>query len=46
MKDTAEKDCDRIEEVCLKQNEEVLIIKMADKTEFSERPIKHHKFPN
>tara|TARA_R110002050_G_scaffold284603_1_gene433856 strand:+ start:7935 stop:8066 length:132 start_codon:yes stop_codon:yes gene_type:complete len=42
--DTKEKDCNRIEQVCLQENEEIFVIKKAVKSEFSERLIKHFKY--
>tara|TARA_R110000823_G_scaffold315517_1_gene447966 strand:+ start:64 stop:195 length:132 start_codon:yes stop_codon:yes gene_type:complete len=42
---STEKQCDRIEEVCLNKNEVICIIQMAEKSEFSEKPIRHYKFP-
>jgi hypothetical protein len=40
-----EQEDSRIEEVCLKKNEIVLIVEMKERNEFSELPIRHHKYP-
>tara|TARA_R110000796_G_scaffold238042_1_gene358272 strand:+ start:1614 stop:1745 length:132 start_codon:yes stop_codon:yes gene_type:complete len=42
--DTTEKNCNRIEQVCLQENEEIFVIKKGEKSEFSEKPIRHFKY--